>query len=145
MYQGMEAINLSPLELDPSNQIRRTMPRPQHLRQPDYEDKYDFLTVFYDCFESVDASWRIFVGPPLLNLEQFVLPALPAAFRCRSSANVSSRHLVASNQLWLRTAESQAALPPGLFRQDHISTQPNQCDLFRGRKVLLTKSKDNDL
>ena len=49
---AMKNISLSHLELHPANPIRRTMPRPPHLRQPDYEQKFDFKTVFYDCFRS---------------------------------------------------------------------------------------------
>ena len=56
-----------------------------------------------------------------------------------------SRHSGACAQLWFRTGETRADLPPRPFRQSEITIQPNQCDLFRGRKVLLTKSKDNDL
>jgi hypothetical protein len=44
----MERINLSPLEIDPSCPLRREMPRRADLRQPGYEDEFDFLTVFYD-------------------------------------------------------------------------------------------------
>ena len=50
----MKNIDLSPLELHPGSPIRRAMPRPLHLRQPDYEEKFDFTTVFYDCFRSLD-------------------------------------------------------------------------------------------
>jgi hypothetical protein len=141
----MEEIKLSPLELESASPIRRTMPRPPHLRQSDYEEKYDFSTVFYDCFASVDAACSIFVGPPLLNLEPIVLPRLPAAFGSRQPSDMSLRHLMACTQLWLRTAESAAVLPPGVFQQVQINVQPNESLLFRGRKVLLTKSKDNDL
>jgi hypothetical protein len=141
----MDKITLSPLELESNSPIRRTMPRPPHLRQPDYEDKYDFLTIFYDCFASVDATWSVFLGPPLLNLEPIVLPALPVAFGCCSPADVSLRHLAACTQLWLRTIENQVVLQPGVYQQVQINIQHNQSVLFRGRKVLLTKSKDNDL
>jgi hypothetical protein len=141
----MDKIKLSPLELDSSYPIRRTMPRPANLRQPDYEDRFDFLSIFYDCFESVDATWRIFLGPPLLNLEPIVLPALPTVFRCRSSSDVLLRHLTACTQLWLRIVENRAVLPLGVFHQTEITVQPNHCDLFHGRNVLLTLSKENDL
>ena len=141
----MEMISLSPLELNSSNNIRRTIPRPPHLRPPDYEDKYDFFTVFYDCFESADAGWQIFVGPPLLNLEPIVLPELIAAFHCGGSVDAFLSHLFCCAELRLRTKETRAALQRGVFRQDHINIQPNESHLFRGRKVLLTKSKDNDL
>jgi hypothetical protein len=141
----MEEIKLSPLELESDSPIRRTMPRPPHLRQPDYEERYDFSTVFYDCFASIDPGWIVFVGPPLLNLEPTAIPALPTAFGCSSPSDVSLRHLTACTQLKLRTVEKHALFQPGAFKQVHIDVQPHQSALFRGRKVLLTKSKDNDL
>ncbi|MGH9547804.1 MAG: hypothetical protein ACRD3W_00450, partial [Terriglobales bacterium] len=141
----MDKIKLSPLELDPSSPLRRTMPRPAHLRQSTYEDEFDFQTIFYDCFVSADGTWRIFLGPPLLNLEPVVLPALPTLFRCRSSSDVLVKDNVWTSQLWLRTWRNRANLPHGVFRQSEIAIQANHFDLFRGRKVLLTLSKDNDL
>jgi hypothetical protein len=141
----MERIALSPLELESNSPLRRTMLRPPHLRQSDYEEKYDFLTIFYDCFTSADSASSIFVGPPLLNLEPVVLPMLPAVFCCGSPSDVSLRNLTSCSQLWLRTSQSHAVLQPGAFQQSRIDIQPNQSVLFRGRKVLLTKSKDNDL
>jgi hypothetical protein len=145
-------INLSPLELHPAKPIRRAMPRPPHLRQPDYEENFDFMTVFYDCFRSVDASWCVLIGPPLINLEPVVIPALPKLFRCQSTLDVrlishvpgkSGRN--PSTQLWLRTTQSRVALLSDAFRQSEIAVQPNHCDLFMDRKVLLTQSKNNEL
>jgi hypothetical protein len=121
------------------------MPRPENLRQPDYESKFDFQTIFYDCFTAADSAWSIFVGPPFRNLDAIVLPAITDGFGCRSSSDMFLRHLRACTQLWLRTTQSRADLPTDMFYQNEIIVQPNQCDLFRGRKVLLTKSKDNDL
>jgi hypothetical protein len=141
----VEKIKLSPLELDPSGPIRRTMPRPANLRQPDYADHFDFLTVFYDCFASVDAGWCILLGPAFMNLEQIVLPTIPTVFRCDSPSEVVLHHSKPCAQLWLRTTANRAELPPSVFRQNEIAIQPNECHLFRDRKVLITKSKDNDL
>jgi hypothetical protein len=73
------------------------------------------------------------------------LPALQRAFGCVSLSDGSLRHLTACTQLWLGTAKLQAAFEPGVFQQVQLNVQRNQSDLFRGRKVLLTKSKDNDL
>jgi hypothetical protein len=141
----MDKIQLSSLELDPSSPFRRAMPRPAHLRQSTYEDEFDFRTIFYDCFASADGTWRIFLGPPLLNLEPIVLPTVPNTFRCRSSSDVLLKDNVWTSQLWLRTGKNQADLSPGTFRQSELTIQPNHFDLFRDRRVLLTLSKDNDL
>ena len=147
----MRNINLSPLELHPNNPIRRTMPRKPHLRQPDYEEKFDFTTLFYDCFR-VDESWCVLIGPPLINLGPVVIPAIPNLFHCRTPLDVSlsSQERPQSprnpcTKLWLRTIKSRADLPAGPFRQSEITVQPNHCELFRKRKVLLTLSKNNEL
>jgi hypothetical protein len=50
----MHRIGLSAVTLDPSSGLRRAPPRPLHLRQPDYAEKFDALTVFYDCFRAAD-------------------------------------------------------------------------------------------
>ena len=150
--QAMKNISLTHLELHPGNPIRRTMPRLPHLRQPDYEQKFDFKTVFYDCFRSVDASWCVLLGPPLINLEPVVIPDLPNLLRCQSSLDVRLiSHMPGksrenpSTQLWLRTTKSRADLPNDVFRQSEIVVQPNHCDIFLDRKVLLTLSKNNEL
>jgi hypothetical protein len=141
----METFKLSPLELDSSYPMRRTMPSPEIPKPPAYEEKFDFQTIFYDCFAAVDSAWCIFLGPPLLNLEPIILPALPALLHCDSHRDMLLRHLRDCTQLWLRPHVSRANLPPGVFRQGELTIQLNHCELFRDRKVLLTKSKDNDL
>jgi hypothetical protein len=143
---GFGKPELSPLELDPSSSVLRTMPRPAPLRQSSYEEEFDFRTIFYDCFVSADGTWRIFLGPPLLNLEEIVLPAVPMSFNCRTSSDIVLRNYgLRTSQLWLRTWKNRADLPAGIFRQSEIAIQPNHFRLFRDRKVLLTLSKDNDL
>lgn len=143
---GFDKVALSPLELDPSSSVLRTMPRPASLRQSTYEEEFDFHTIFYDCFVSADGTWRIFLGPPLLNLEPIVLPAVPMSFNCRTSSDIILKNYdLRTSQLWLRTWKNRVNLPAGLFRQSEIAIQPNYFRLFRDRKVLLTLSKDNDL
>lgn len=46
----------------------RVPPRPPHLRQDFYEERYDYHTVWYDGFRHKSGEWIILVGPPLLNL-----------------------------------------------------------------------------
>lgn len=141
----MLAVELSRLELDPSQALRRIAPRPHEMRQPDYEQKFDFLTVFYDCFASIDRRFRILIGPPLANLQQAVLPAIERDFCRRWPVQASVRNLDRLSSLRVKSRMKKVRLERGLFAQDYIAVQPNHCALFRGRKVLLTKSKDNDL
>lgn len=147
----MKPISLSPLELAPLSGVRRTMPRPAHLRPPDYEEKFDSLTVFYDCFASADGEWRVLLGPPLRNLETAVFPSLPNLFGCSTTNDVRLVSPTAgdknpcSSQIWLRSSKNSVDLPSADFRQKQIVVQPNASELFSGRKVLLTLSKDNEI
>jgi hypothetical protein len=136
-------IQLSRLELQPAGPLRRDPPRPPGFRQPDYAEKFDFLTVFYDYFESVDGRSRILIGPPLFNLHDITTDAI-----CRSlprGAEIVLRKRNRMNQVWVPAAGPALEFPSGPFVQDKIVPQPNQCALFEGKRVLLTKSKDNEL
>ncbi len=75
-------VALSPLELNEQNLLRRKSARPMHLRGPDYEEKFDSLTVSYDCFRSADCRSTIMLGPPLFNLSirSCVLCAAPVEY-----------------------------------------------------------------
>jgi hypothetical protein len=139
----MKKIELSPVELNPANPIRRAMPRPANLRQPDYEERFDSLTIFYDCFRSTDAKRCVFIGPPLLNLAPIVLPTLQRVFHCKDT--LDERVGQNPSQLWLRTTKGLVELPAGMFAQSTIAIQTNLCDVFRDRKVLLTQSRNNEL
>ena len=147
----MNSIDLSPLELDPRSSVRRAMPRPPHLRQPDYEEKFDALTVFYDCFKSVDETYWVFIGPPLSNLKGIVVPLLEDLIPPIASSDERSSSLLRlddrknSTQLWFRTDAAEIEFPGGLFLQSRVNAQPNQSDLFLGKRVLMTQSKNNEL
>ena len=147
----MKNIALSPLELKPKANIRRTMPRAPELRPANYEEEFDSLTVFYDCFVSADGAWRVLLGPPLLNLESGVLSSFPGLFGCESSTQVrlispppTAMHNL-SSQLWLKSTQDSVDVDATSFHQGHIVVQPNESQLFSGRKVLLTLSKDNEI
>lgn len=141
----MENPLLSALELEPTGQLRRDMPRPHQFRQEGYESDFDFSTIFYDCFRSVDRRFVVLIGPPLLNLGSHVLPRITSAFGITKSSHGSFQSLKNHDQIWLRTENARALLAPGLFGQELIQVQPNRSRQFEKRKVLFTISKDNDL
>jgi hypothetical protein len=141
----MLRVELSRVDLDPSRPLRRVAPRPPQHRQADYDKNFDFLTVFYDCFASVDDRARILIGPPLANLEPAVVAAIRRSFHRWTRALPSVRNLDHQSTLCVQSRKAKARLQSGVFLQDKIIVQPNACALFRGSKVLLTKSKNNDL
>jgi hypothetical protein len=137
-------VALSPLTLNPAGDLRRQAPRPHHLRGSGYDDEFDWLTVFYDCFRSVDPNWIVFVGPPLLNMEKPILAALQESLGAPGSP-LLVRNLDRHAQIWVPTTPRIFEPSGGAFEQDRIEAQPNHCELFRGKRVLFTLSKDNDL
>ena len=71
--QAFDADQLASIKLPADSAFERDRPRPEHLRQPGYDDVYDFRTLFYDAF-----LWRAgcevrLIGPQLLNFEKHVL------------------------------------------------------------------------
>jgi hypothetical protein len=137
-------IELAPLELNPQNSLRREAPRPKHLRDQSYEERFDSRTVFYDCFRTVDGCGTLLVGPPLLNLKHTVLRALRRAYGMFSFLRVRVRELDRHSQIRMGPT-SDLDLPPGLFQQNRLVTKPNHCNIFRERRVVLTLSRDNEL
>src|ERR1043165_836107 len=59
---------ISPIVLDPSLGLRRQSPRPRALRQPDFDARFDFDTLFYDVFRHPDNNTVLMIGPALYNL-----------------------------------------------------------------------------
>ncbi len=140
----MARLTLSPLELSDRQPSRRASPRPKHLRALDYDEKFDSLTVFYDCFRAADRCGTIMLGPPLLNLESIVLRALHRAYGLSWFQSIPVRRFDRHSQIRIGRVDD-VNLPPGLFRQDRLLVQPNCSELFRGSRVALTLSRDNEL
>ena len=82
MNQAID-IGLSSWSLGLNSPVVRHPFRRPALRHADFEDRYDFRTVFYDCFASHDRAEPMLVGPPLFNLEPVVVPAIPLPLVCR--------------------------------------------------------------
>jgi hypothetical protein len=141
---AMARIHLSPLMISPASGLRRTPPRPSHLRQADYDDAFDWFTIFYDCFRAADARWIVFCGPPLGELAPAVVSALRPVMPASGPPFVL-RDLDRHAQIWIPASENLLRLRESAFEPAALAVQPNGCDLFRDRRVLFTKSKDNDL
>jgi hypothetical protein len=153
-------IELSCLELAAAGGLARVAPRSPAQQQACYRAAFDSSTVFYDAFRSLDGDWAVLLGPPLANLEPVVTPALMRTIGLRSSCagrlfrrwlrwqlgrRAELRTLDRHAQLWLKTANDRITLARGPFRQSLLDIQPNEHALFRGKNVLVTKSRDNEL
>jgi hypothetical protein len=78
---------ISPVVLGPDIGLRRESPRPQSQRQPDFDARFDFDTLFYDVFRHPDRSTILMIGPALYNLsalfDDIRIIARPANEECR--------------------------------------------------------------
>jgi hypothetical protein len=89
----MFEVGLSPLELDPQSGLSRSVPRPQHLRQPGYEQEFDASTILYDLFWSPGGGHVVGIGPPLANLADALVPMLRRGFRGGIFSRLEQRNL----------------------------------------------------
>lgn len=124
--------------------LRREPPRKPEDRQPDYLEKFDSRTLFYDAFRQGDDVWLS--GPPMHNLRT----ELEKADWRVDGGDVTGRLSLSD---WGRTQRSRiVGAPPGR----HLSLDvggtkfstviaPDDSDLFAGQRTIITKSKDNDL
>ena len=141
----MFEVGLSPLELDPQSGLSRTVPRPRHLRQPGYEQEFDASTILYDLFWSPGGRDVVGIGPPLANLADALVPMLRRGFRGGIFSRLEQRNLERCWEVWMRRCRAPPTFPAGIFKQTELTIQPNHQEIFRGKKVALTKSRDNQL
>jgi hypothetical protein len=122
--------------------LRRNATRRVEWRQAAYDEEFDATTLFYDVVAA--GHGLVFIGPPLHNL-------LPA-FR---DARLDQRRISATGALFhLRHRCCDVWTPWGtggasrleLGRESfEFTPQPTAHHLYRGRRVLYTLSKDNEV
>ena len=138
-------VQLSPWSLDLDRDPIRDPPRPLSLRHENYEDDFDFTTLFYDCFWNSAGDAIILIGPPLLNLEKdldLAIIAYPSMARCE----VTLRHMFLGCQVVARPPAGTTGLVMRTgTSESFIAPQPNLCELFRNRRIAFTLSRDNEL
>ncbi|MFJ2617865.1 polysaccharide pyruvyl transferase family protein [Glutamicibacter sp. NPDC087344] len=136
-------VTLSPLTLEPGNSVFRKPPRPINQQQPDYLEKFDSQTIFYDAFH--DGENIRFSGPPLLNLAEYVGPE---NFQSGHRPPIEGKFcdLDRTQSSWIRfDHRTNDVLFTGLGIQHKLSIGESFLDVMTSRNVLVTKSKNNDL
>lgn len=135
-----QLLHPSPITIPDSLRIRREPPRPPEFRPVDYMDQFDDTTIAYDVFEQGGSVWL--VGPPLRNLEDAVADSL-----WRAGKNKATKYNILN-----RTFE--ARIPVDAKQRKNLTITLDDCELpvsispsgqslFKGRNVLMTKSKNN--
>lgn len=133
---------LTSVQLDPAGPLRRESPRPADLRDALYADRFDWHTLFYDCYRA--GPWIVLQGPPWFNLLAPLLASTPLAAPWRRwlrQARVVDRHK--RGELWLRSDAARLVLDGPIGRHD-LAIGPDLAPLLAGRRVIHTLSKDND-
>lgn len=135
---------LSSIVLPEDSRATREAPRPSEFRQSDYFEKFDARTLFYDCFVDEDGT-VILNGPPLLNLKQSLSNADWRVGGELCQPNLSDLDRTQRSTLqgrFVAGASLEMDSPLGRFE---ATLGSELGDVFKDRKVLMTKSKDNRL
>lgn len=136
----LSTVTLSTVAL-PTDGPLRLSPRPLAQRNAQYAEQFDAETLFYDVYRR--GPDIVFQGPPLLNLAEPVLAAPllrnPLGPLFRRMRRIE-RHK--ASEIRLRSA-ADAVVLDGPLGPIPITVQPDGSDLFAGRRVLHSLSKDN--
>ncbi|WP_439574517.1 hypothetical protein [Phreatobacter sp.] len=134
-----------PVLLSSFTGMRRLPVRPAEHRPPDFDDKFDADTLFYDAFHDSDGR-VVLLGPPFLNLEPAVramqVTALPSGSACRFELRNWNRHGQVLVQAPPGTTGLDLSLPIGAVS---VAISPGETDVFAGRRVMFTLSRNNRL
>jgi hypothetical protein len=130
----------------PEGAPRRVPDRPHHARQPDFDERFDFDTLFYDALWGPDRRSVRLIGPSLLNLE---LPVSQSTFVAQPSAAACAVRITQLD----RACEIMLSVPAGTETIEmrgplgDIVIQPSQPRFatFAGQRVIFTLSKNNHL
>ena len=137
---------ISPIILDPSLGLRRQSPRPHALRQADFDDRFDFDTLFYDVFRHPDSNMVLLIGPALNNLaglfEKITIVAKPSGASCAFRRIDLDRLTRVEIDAPVGTSEVVLKTHAGEFCAK--VSQPETAN-YRALRVLCTISKNNDI
>ena len=136
--------SLSSWILPAQSQVWRERPRPSEQRQSDYDNKFEFNTIWYDAFRSHIDDSVIAIAPPPLNLAQ---PLGESSFRLDGAARpLCLRAFDRNARLWWSGIPAARTLAvEGPLGNLECPVGENLSRLFAGRRVLMTVSKDNRL
>ncbi|WP_147440376.1 hypothetical protein [Mycetocola tolaasinivorans] len=116
--------------------MKRKPPRPARFRQETYLDEFDFTTVAYDVFQA-EGNLEL-VGPPLLNMRRrFLTQVKSKGSKYIDRRKAYSLRIPDSDEIRDRLVNGEPDLA-GPF-------ESSLTEMFRGRNVIATMQKNNDL
>ncbi|QCK88533.1 hypothetical protein E8L99_23620 [Phreatobacter aquaticus] len=141
----VEVMRLRPTLLPDFTTTRRQPTRPVEARDGNFDAKFDSETLFYDCFIGIRGR-IVLVGPPFLNLKDALQAATIVANPSGHACSFELRELDRHGQLHVDAPEGTRSLVITSALGDvTIDVQPSEVDIFAGRRVMFTQSRNNDL
>ena len=134
------------LSLPPEATIKRESTRPVEFRQPGFDEAFDASTLFYDLILSRNKHGNnlIFIGPPFLNLFPFFYGGRIGGQPLASTiSNYYLRGLC--SDVWIPNWDIDAVDLEFDFGSYRLTPQSAATHLYRGRRVLYTHSRDNEV
>ena len=142
----MEALlSPAPVLLPQFTRLRREPTRPAALRDDKFDAQFDATTLFFDAFQCGDGR-VVLLGPPLFNLAPAFaamrIQALPSQALCAFEIRHLDRHM----QIWVSAPPATDRLRfSGPLGEFEVAVAPAVPSPFRGRRVIFTLSKDNEI
>jgi hypothetical protein len=138
-------VSPSPTLLTDFSTARRLSVRPMEGREDDYDQKFDAETLFFDAFIGIRGR-IVLVGPPFLNLkaafEAATIEARPSGRTCPFELRELDRH----GQIHVDAPEgTETLVVTSALGRVEVAVQPSEVDIFAGRRVIFTQSRNNDL
>ena len=134
------------LSLPPEAAIKRESTRPVEFRKPGFDEAFDASTLFYDLILSRNKYGNnlIFIGPPFLNLfPSFYGGRIGGQPLTSTISNYYLRGLC--SDVWIPNWDSDAVDLELDFGSYRLTPQSAATHLYRGKRVLYTLSRDNEV
>jgi hypothetical protein len=147
MSLELAQITSSAAALSADNPIKRTPRAPRRDRPEAFWRAFDARTLFYDCFRHADGARVLLVGPPPVNLTQqftaarFVARPGGEALRPRYHASLSTMITELADVPATATSIEVSIAGETMV----LPIQPGFTEALRGRKLLFSINRDNDL
>jgi hypothetical protein len=143
----------NPWILPENSKYRREPARPVKHRQVSFDAQFDAHTVFYDCFRATKMKVML-IGPPLKRfagiLDSLSIHSLPAGNECRYQVEHQFTTAFANRQtqnlcrIVVDVPDYETSLNlQSAAGETTLQIEPNACEVFRGRRVLFTLSRNN--
>jgi hypothetical protein len=126
--------------------IRRESTRPVEFRPRGFDEMFDDETLFYDLViaRRGGEQFLILIGPPLLNLLE---PIEQAEINGRSLDSFAAAYYARDRccDIWIRNFNHEQLYLEFSFGSYLVTPQHSNNELYEGRRVLYTLSKDNEI